>query len=164
MYATSACFVTFPLPSLDGSSTRVEDSGAQYYEFRAALMVKNDEGLTKTYNRFHDRRETSPEIARLRELHAQMDRAVLDAYGWQNIALEYDFHLQLDENERYVWSEDTRDEVLARLLEENQKRAAVELAEGEARKKAAGETPPKARGSAKNKKIESGQLSLKGSE
>ena len=33
-----------------------------YYEFRAALMVQNNEGLTKTYNRFHDPNETSPEI------------------------------------------------------------------------------------------------------
>ena len=47
-------------------------------------MVENDEGLTKTYNRFHDPDEGSAAIARLRELHAEMDRAVLGAYGWSD--------------------------------------------------------------------------------
>lgn len=35
--------------------------------------------------RFHDPSETSPDILKLRELHAAMDRAVLDAYGWTDI-------------------------------------------------------------------------------
>ena len=42
-------------------------------------MVRNDEGLTRTYNRFHDPEERDPEMLKLRELHAAMDRAVLDA-------------------------------------------------------------------------------------
>ena len=41
-------------------------------------MVRHNEGLTKTYNRFHDPYETSPDILQLRQLHAAMDRAVLD--------------------------------------------------------------------------------------
>ena len=49
-------------------------------------MVRNNEGLTKTYNRFHDPHETSPDILKLRELHAAMDRAVLEAYGWHDLA------------------------------------------------------------------------------
>jgi hypothetical protein len=44
-------------------------------------MVKSDEALTKTYNRFCDPAESRPEIARLWEVHDAMDRAVLDAYG-----------------------------------------------------------------------------------
>ena len=43
-------------------------------------MVRSNEGLTKIYNRFHDREERNPEIVKLRALHAAMDRAVLDAY------------------------------------------------------------------------------------
>ena len=52
-------------------------------------MVRNDEGLTKTYNRFHNPKERSPEIAELRTLHTSMDRAVLDAYGWTDIPTDY---------------------------------------------------------------------------
>ena len=64
-------------------------------------MVRNDEGLTKTYNRFHDPDERDPEILKLRELHAAMDRAVLDAYGWSDIPTDCEFLLdyEIDEEE-----------------------------------------------------------------
>jgi hypothetical protein len=127
----------------------------EYYEYRAQLMVKNIEGLTKTYNRFHDRDERSPEIAKLRELDAQMDRAVLDAYGWKDLQPGYDFRVQLDESERYTWSEDTRDEVLARLLELNQQRAAAERAQAEKEG-----PPPKKPATKRAKKPGDGQMTL----
>jgi hypothetical protein len=34
----------------------LERTGQYYYDFRVTLMLKNNEGLTRTYNRFHDRR------------------------------------------------------------------------------------------------------------
>ncbi|MEO7594622.1 MAG: hypothetical protein ABI134_25635 [Byssovorax sp.] len=74
----------------------------------------------------------SPDILRLRDLHARMDRAVLDAYGWTDILPAYDFREQLDESIRLTWAEDTRDEVLARLLELNRVMAAGEAAEAAA--------------------------------
>ena len=95
-------------------------------------MVANDEGMTKTYNRFHDPYENDLEIAKLRELHAAMDRAVLDAYGWDDIPTDCEFLLdyEIDEEEwgkrkkpyRYRWPDEVRDEVLARLLELNAQR------------------------------------------
>ena len=104
----------------------LEAIGKTYYELRAALMIKNNEGLTKTYNRFHNPEEHSSDILRLRDLHAEMDRAVLDAYGWSDILPTYDFREQLEESTRLTWAEDTRDEVLARLLELNRVMAARE--------------------------------------
>src|SRR5262249_13377756 len=112
----------------------LETIGKTYYEHRAALMIQNNEGLTKTYNRFHNPDESSPGILRLRELHAAMDRTVLDAYGWPDIVPIYDFRPQLDESIRYTWAEDTRDEVLARLLELNRTLAAKEAFEAAAAK------------------------------
>ena len=75
-------------------------AGETYYEFRADLMIRNDEGLTKTYNRFHDPNNQEPDIVKLRELHAAMDRAVLDAYGWDDISTDCEFLLdyELDSN------------------------------------------------------------------
>ncbi len=69
-YTPSLCFETFPFPRTFGDSaptsnrhlTGLENAGRAYYEFRAALMVKNNEGLTKTYNRLHDPNETSADI------------------------------------------------------------------------------------------------------
>jgi hypothetical protein len=95
-------------------------------------MVKNNEGLTKTYNRFHDRDEQSPNILKLRELHQQMDRAVLDAYGWTDLKPTCEFLLDYEEEAeegskkkkpwRYRWPNEMRDEVLARLIALNQER------------------------------------------
>ena len=141
-YTPSDCFETFPLPHGWENQPALEAAGESYYDFRSRLMVKNDEGLTKTYNRFHDRHETTPEVAHLRDLHAAMDRAVLDAYGWRDIPTDCEFPLDyaIDEAEwgnkkkpyRYRWPDEVRDEVLARLLELNAQRAAEERdAEGE---------------------------------
>ncbi len=135
-YNPSDVFETFPFPEGWERIQALETAGQAYDDFRAALMIENDEGLTKTYNRFHDPYESSPRIARLRELHADMDRAVLDAYGWSDIPTTCEFLLdyEVDEDEptrrrkpwRYRWPDDVRDEVLARLLELNADRAAEE--------------------------------------
>src|SRR5262249_39320746 len=61
-YTPSTCFETFPLPNNFETNPMLEQIGQQYYAFRAQLMVANNEGLTKTYNRFHDPHERSPEI------------------------------------------------------------------------------------------------------
>jgi hypothetical protein len=140
VYTPSDCFETFPFPADYEADPALEAIGKTYYEFRAALMVKNNEGLTKTYNRFHDPEERSPEIQKLRDLHAEMDRTVLDAYGWTDIHPVYDFREQLDESVRLTWAEDTRDEVLARLLELNRAMAEEEAKQA---KPAADKKPPK---------------------
>ncbi len=62
-------------------------------------MIRNNEGLTKTYNRFHDPDERSPDIFKLRELHAAMDRAVLDAYGWTDLKPACEFLLDYEDEE-----------------------------------------------------------------
>ncbi|MCC7539362.1 MAG: N-6 DNA methylase [Deltaproteobacteria bacterium] len=135
-YTRSDCFETFPFPPSYESNLALESIGRVYYEHRAALMIANNEGLTKTYNRFHDADEQSPAIRRLRELHAEMDRAVLDAYAWTDIRPVYDFREQLDESIRLTWDDDSRDEVLARLLELNRVMAAKEAEEAAAAKAA----------------------------
>ena len=133
-YTPSDVFETFPFPRGWTTHPALDAAGRAYYEFRAGLMVRNDEGLTKTYNRFHDPDERDPEIGRLRELHAGMDRAVLDVYGWNDIAPTCEFLLDYEIHEeewsprrrkpyRYRWPDSVRDEVLARLLEMNAARA-----------------------------------------
>ena len=141
-YTPSDCFETFPFPfpfpfPADWQAhPDLEAAGKAYYDHRAALMVQRKEGLTKTYNRFHDPNETDPDIAHLRTLHRAMDRAVLNAYGWPDIPTDCDFLLDYEIDEetwgarkkpyRYRWPNPTRDEVLARLLELNAERAAEE--------------------------------------
>jgi len=142
VYTPSDCFDTFPFPEGWQIHPALEAAGKAYYEFRADLMVKNAEGLTKTYNRFHDPDERDPKIEKLRKLHATMDRAVLEAYGWSDISTDCDFLLdyEIDEEEggdkkkpwRYRWPDDVHDNVLARLLELNAERAKEEARSGAA--------------------------------
>lgn len=95
-YLPSDCFETFPFPDGFETAAALEAAGREYYEFRAALMVRNNEGLTKTYNRFHDPEERSPDILKLRDLHAAMDAAVLTAYGWADLIPQCQCEFLLD--------------------------------------------------------------------
>ena len=140
MYAAADCFETFPFPEGWETHPSLEAAGKAYHEHRAALMVRNNEGMTRTYNRFHDPYEDDADIGRLRELHAAMDRAVLDTYGWTDIPTDCDFLLDYEIDEatwgrkkkpyRYRWPDPVRDEVLARLLALNAERAAEEARAG----------------------------------
>jgi hypothetical protein len=96
-------------------------------------MVARNEGMTKTYNRFHDPAERAADIATLRALHHDLDRAVLRAYGWDDLAdrAEPVFLTEDDEPDhryqgRLFWPGPFRDEVLARLLDLNRARAEEE--------------------------------------
>ena len=106
-------------------------------------MVENKEGLTKTYNRFHDPEERDTRIAELRKLHEAMDRAVLRAYGWNDlpdVQCEFIPDYEVDEEGsgrkkkpwRYRWPDEVRDEVLMRLLALNRDRARDEKLAGDA--------------------------------
>ena len=142
-YTPSDCFETFPFPSGWETNGTLSEAGQRYYDFRAGLMVRNNEGMTATYNRFHNPNENAPEIATLRSLHAAMDRAVLNAYGWRDIPTGCEFLLEheIDEEERsarrrpcrYRWPDEVHDEVLARLLELNAERAVGEAGADRAR-------------------------------
>ncbi|MER9712743.1 N-6 DNA methylase [Mesorhizobium sp. M0174] len=136
-YAPSDCFRTFPFPVNFETSPTLEAAGEVYYAFRSQLMIGRNEGLTKTYNRFHARGENAADIARLRALHAEMDDAVLRAYGWDDLAdravpefVEQDADEGKAPKTRLDWPADFKDEVLARLLALNATRAAEERAAG----------------------------------
>lgn len=78
--------------------------------------------------------QIDPDIARLRQLHAAMDRAVLSEYGRDDIPVNCEFLSDLESEEesiskrfwRYRWPNGVRDEVLGRLIELNSKRAREE--------------------------------------
>jgi hypothetical protein len=161
-YRPSDCFETFPFPENWETNPELELIGQEYYEFRAALMIRNNQGLTDTYNRFHDPEETDPDILKLREFHTQMDTAVLTAYGWTNIPTTCEFRLDYEDEEssdtehvegkrqrkkpwRYRWPAATHDEVLARLLDLNQQRYEMEVMEGKKAQKKATPKKPKAK-------------------
>ncbi len=159
-YSPTQCFETFPFPLPGRSSDDVMVKGKTYHKRRRHLMLKMQLGLTKTYNLFHDP-NLSPEtvekaskqsadiaaeayrdILKLRDLHRQMDEAVLAAYDWHEnnekwgpaIELRHDFYEvdYLPENDRirYTIHPDARKEVLKRLLLLNHERYQEEVKQG----------------------------------
>jgi hypothetical protein len=130
-YSVSKCFNTWPWPRtiLTGKVKSLEALGETYSFGRREIMLARREGLTKTYNRFHDSEETGPDIRKLRELHVEMDKAVAAAYGWDDLDLGHDFH-PTKQGVRFTISESARREVLARLLKLNHERYAEEVKQG----------------------------------
>ncbi|AGW92093.1 hypothetical protein N234_18830 [Ralstonia pickettii DTP0602] len=123
-YTPSDCFETFPFPE---PLTGLDAIGERYYQRRQIIMQSHLEGLTRTYNRFHDPQESAVEIAQLRRLHVEMDHAVAAAYGWQDLGLDHGFH-ETKQGVRFTISEVARREVLDRLLALNHQRHAEEVA------------------------------------
>jgi hypothetical protein len=136
-YNPTQVFRTFPFPDGFETDPALEATGEAYYAHRAALMIARNEGLTKTYNRFHASTEAAADIRRLRELHAAMDAAVLHAYGWDDlVARAAPEFIEQDADEgktlktRLDWPPAFKDDLLARLLALNAERAAAEREAG----------------------------------
>jgi hypothetical protein len=180
VYTPSDCFETFPLPPSWNHNDLVRDVGVAYQRHRSSIMHRENIGLTELYNRFHDPDQIDADVLKLRELHAAIDRAILDAYGWADVHPTCEFLLDYEEEDddgdasgrrkkkpwRYCWPDDVRDDVLARLLELNARRAKEQAGTpppaGPATPTAAGKKP---RGRAKAKKpTAAGQGGLFGEE
>jgi len=125
-YTPSDCFETFPFPS---SLSSLDPIGELYHTHRQSIMTARQEGLTKTYNRFHKPSEKSEDLQKLRQLHREMDYSVSKAYGWDDLDLGHGFH-ETKQGLRYTISEPARREVLDRLLLLNHERYEEEVRQG----------------------------------
>ncbi len=120
-YTPTDCFDTFPFPLESSAQSKMcaERLGDEYHEHRRQIMLARNLGLTKTYNLFHNPECTDADIARLREMHAQMDRAILVCYGWQDLDPQHGFYQNDRGQTRFTVSPAARRELLKRLLELN---------------------------------------------
>ena len=86
-YSGTDCFAPFPFPTADPREPipELESIGQALYDARARYMVDTDQGLTDTHNLLKDPACDDTRIVGLRDLHEEMDRAVLAAYGWDDI-------------------------------------------------------------------------------
>lgn len=130
-YTPSDVFETFPRPD---STEWLGKVGQTLDNDRRAIMRRRDLGLTTLYNLVNDPEITDAaddDVARMRAIHVDLDEAVMDAYGWSDIPLDHGFHTYR-QMERWTVSPAARVEILDRLLEENQRRAAAEAANDKA--------------------------------
>ena len=125
VYTPSAVFETFPRPAASDWMKRI---GRVLEDDRREVMLNRNFGLTRLYNLVNDPEITDasdPDVARIRAIHVELDHAVMDAYGWSDIPLDYGFHTYR-QMQRWTVGPAARVEILDRLLEENHRRAAEE--------------------------------------
>ncbi|AWS48740.1 SAM-dependent methyltransferase [Streptosporangium sp. 'caverna'] len=131
-YSPSDVFATFPRPE---QNEQLAEIGRALDTERRKIMLRRELGLTKLYNLINDPEiedSADADVARMREIHVELDEAVMDAYGWGDLYLGHGFHTYRQMT-RWTVSPATRVEILDKLLEENLRRAALQ-----------GEAPPPA--------------------
>jgi hypothetical protein len=129
-YSPSDVFLTFARPE---ATDQLAEAGRTLDTERREIMLRRELGLTKLYNLVNDQDtpdSADPDIKRMREIHVELDEAVMEAYGWSDVPLDHGFHTYR-QMRRWTVSPTARVEILDRLLEENHCRAAAQ-----------GEVPP----------------------
>ncbi|MBK6534282.1 MAG: hypothetical protein IPF99_33345 [Deltaproteobacteria bacterium] len=107
-------------------------------------MNDTEQGLTQTYDQLKDPRCQDGRVVALRRLHEEMDRAVLAAYGWDDLVVP-PYGTPGTDVERAAVAR-FEDEVINRLFALNAQRAAEEKAASAAGAVAGGKTKGAKRG------------------
>ncbi|WP_159072617.1 Eco57I restriction-modification methylase domain-containing protein [Streptomyces formicae] len=129
-YTPTDVFETLPRPEL---TPALREAGNRLDTHRSAIMPARG-GLTATYNLVHDEKCTDSDITELRTIHRVIDEEVARAYGWHDLldqpgGLDHGFHATR-QGPRYTVGPAVRQEILDRLLEENQRRYKAEVEAG----------------------------------
>lgn len=123
-YTPGTVFDTFPRPK---HSEQVAEVGERLHHVRAEIMLRRELGLTRLYNMINDDRVVQDaDVEKLRALHSDLDLAVTHAYGWNDVDLDMGFHTY-KKVQRWTLGPAARREILDRILEENHRRAALEV-------------------------------------
>jgi len=171
VYTKSTCFDSFPFPCADKAQAfRIASLAEQIDSLRKTQQAAHKTlTLTATYNcleKLRSGEKITPKeretfehglVSTLLDLHRDLDRAVLDAYGWSDLADG------LEKAEGHPDFEPARQELLTRLAALNEERAKAEakgkvewLREEYQAESAVGDTlemqPAKAMGKKKKKK------------
>ena len=154
-YTPSSAFDTFPRPAADRLDG-LRDCAERLHALRAAVMRREDIGLTKLYNALHDAESRLPDVEALRAAHAELDRLAAAAYGWDDLDMDHAFrqvaYLPENDRTRHTIAETTRLEILRRLSALNRERY-------EAEQNAAAEATPRKTGTRRKKgSMEQGAL------
>lgn len=118
-YSPTDCFETFPMPV---ESPVLQELARNYFESRKKCMSNSGDGLTKLYGRFHNESVRDEDIELLRQVHRELDLAVLDAYGISKSSITHGF-FQSKQGPRYSFSPESRSLVLRELLKRNHSHA-----------------------------------------
>ncbi|MER7845132.1 DNA methyltransferase [Kitasatospora sp. NPDC096077] len=139
-YTHTDVFETLVRPPL---TRDLRAAGTRLDDFRGKLMRDREMGLTATYNLVHDPACEDSDIAELRGIHEEIDRATIAAYGWYDLLdptgatrpadpthetfpLDHGFH-ETDQGTRYTIGLLARTEIIDRLRRLNHQAYADEV-------------------------------------
>ncbi|MFF4018899.1 Eco57I restriction-modification methylase domain-containing protein [Streptomyces sp. NPDC001843] len=138
-YSPTDVFETLVRPPV---TARLRAAGARLSEYRSDLMVALGLGLTETYNLLHRPECQDERIIELRRIHEEIDRATIEAYGWDDLLddtgtpsadpthetfpLDHGFH-ETDQGTRYTIGLLARTEIIDRLRQLNHQAYADEV-------------------------------------
>ncbi|MFJ6512671.1 Eco57I restriction-modification methylase domain-containing protein [Streptomyces sp. NPDC091406] len=146
-YSITSAFESLPRPHPIDS---LHSLGEILDSYRASLMLRRAIGLTATYNLVHDPECDDPDIAELRSIHEEIDRATIAAYGWHDlldstgqtppadpthltVPLDHGFH-ETDQGTRHTIGLLARTEIIDRLRQLNHQAYADEVFLGKHKK------------------------------
>jgi len=81
----------YPLPTV-ALGAKTYELATRFNDQLILFCRSRNSGLTDTMNQVHDRTRNDPTISDLRALLAEIDKAVVKAYGWDSEQIKYDFH------------------------------------------------------------------------
>lgn len=130
-YAPSDLLETFPFPpekitGIQGDAIAI--AGKEYYEERSKFLEHRGIGLTDFYNLFHDPDEQDPDIVRIRNIHAAIDRQLCKKYSIEG-PIEHQF-VETKIGIRYLPSGHCKSVILSRLKELNSQYFLEESSQG----------------------------------
>lgn len=121
-YVASDVFETFPFPQ---ETPSLEQAGRVLENRMRAAMTERGLSLTRLMGMVNDPSCSSdPSAVAIRDAMCEVDLAVLDAYGWNDLDARHE-HFEYRKAIRWSIAPHLRDELLRRLLEENLHRARV---------------------------------------
>ena len=117
-YSSSDCFKNFPFPSL---TSHLRLSSSNFYECRQLILKNRGVGVTSALNLLHCQDNQEQDIQNFRKYLIELDRSVVDGYGWQDIELAHGYY-ETRVGIRFAISENNKKVLLERLLDLNAKR------------------------------------------
>jgi hypothetical protein len=116
-FSISDCFDTFPFPE---ATKELENLGRKLDSLQRKLAIQRDIGLTKLYTLVNTPSCTDDDVVELREVHEQIDKEVVSAYGF-NIELGEFEIAEFKGQPQWGPPASQRIEILQLLLAENQR-------------------------------------------
>ncbi|AEY93071.1 hypothetical protein SHJG_7804 [Streptomyces hygroscopicus subsp. jinggangensis 5008] len=139
-YTPTDVFETLVRPTL---TDRLRAAGSRLHAFRREVMLARNMGLTDIYNLVHSVDCQDQDVIEIRRIHEEIDKATVEAYGWQDLLdetgqtppadptyetfpLDHGFH-ETNQGIRYTIGLLVRTEIIDRLRQLNHQAYADEV-------------------------------------